>query len=277
MPTFPRNYVHSIASLVLAAVVFSLLICAGSVGCAGTNDGTSGITVFAAASLNDAFQDIADEFELENPGIDVKLNFAGSQRLRSQLDLGARADVFASADDQQMQLAQEAGLIAENVQYFASTSMSVIVSDRSGISSLRDLGAPGAKVVLAHGSVPAGHYSRQLLQHLSTEESGLGEGYAGRVLDNVVSEETSVNYVEQKVVIGQADAGIVYLPGALRATASSSVRSLPLPPQADAVRALYPIATLGDSTSKDLGDEFINFVLSQAGQGILASYGFDAP
>ena len=272
MPILSRNSVCRTVPRALAATVFCLLI-----GCTGGNYGNANITVFAAASLTDAFQEIADAFEEENPGVEVKLNFSGSQRLRSQLELGATADIFASADEQQMQIAQEADLIEENFQYFANATMSVIVSERSGISSLRDLGTRGIKVVLAHGGVPAGMYSRQLLQRLSTHETGLGEDYADRVLANLVSEETSVKFVEQKVVIGQADAGIVYRPGALTAQSSGSVRELPLPPEAEAVRALYPIAILRDSDSPDLAVNFINFVLSETGQGILASYGFDAP
>ena len=246
----------------------------------GCGDGTQesvAITVFAAASLTDAYQEITDQFELANPGVEVKLNFAGSQRLRSQLELGATADLFASADEQQMQLARDSGLIADDVRYFASSTMSVIVSELSGISGLRELGNRGVRVVLAHGGVPAGAYSRQLLDRVSTHGNGLGEDFADRVLANVVSEETSVKFVEQKVVLGEADAGIVYRPGMLSAAASGSAREVPLPPGADAVRAHYPIGMLKDSDMRGVAAEFVNFVLSEKGQRILASYGFDAP
>ena len=246
-------------------------------GCMGGGNEKTAITVFAAASLTDAFREIASEFESGRPDVEVRLNFAGSQRLRSQLELGAKADVFASADEHQMQLAREAGLIAGSVNHFASASMAVIVTQESEITTLHELGNPGTKVVLAHGSVPAGVYARQLLQLLSTKDTGLGEDYATRVLASVVSEETSVKVVEQKVVLGEADAGIVYRPGALTALSSGSVRELPLPPGAGELRALYPIAALNDSPSQELADEFIDFVLSREARNILSGYGFDAP
>lgn len=261
----------------LVAVAFWASLILLSTACGGAVNGETTITVYAAASLTDAFREIASEFESGNPGVSVKLNFAGSQRLRFQLQQGATADVFASADEEQMQLAYGAGLIADGIQYFAGTTMSVIVSKQSGIGSLSELGEPGARVVLAHDGVPAGVYSRQLLKLLSTSDTGLGDDYAQRVLGNVVSEEASVKVVEQKVVLGEADAGIVYRPGALTALSSGSVLELPLPPDAEELRALYPIAALNDSASRELADEFISFVLSDDGQGILASYGFDAP
>ena len=261
-----------------AIVVFltALALCLNA-GCVGGSNESTTITVFAAASLTDAFRDIAEEFESEHPDVDVKLNFAGSQRLRSQLELGAGADVFASADESQMLLAQQAGLTGGNVEHFASTSMAVIVTKDSNITNLKDLGHPEIKVVLAHESVPAGVYARQLLHLLSSADTGLGEDYTDRVLANVVSEETSVKVVEQKVVLGEADAGIVYRPGSHTATATGSVRVLPLPSQADKVRALYPIAVLKDSDSPELAARFIDLILSRQGQGILAGYGFDAP
>ena len=260
----------------ILALLISLALCLQT-GCVGGENEKSVITVFAAASLTDAFREIASDFESGRPDVEVRLNFAGSQRLRSQLELGATADVFASADERQMQLAQEAGLTAGNIEHFSSAPMAVIVTQESGITTLRGLGNHDTKVVLAHDSVPAGVYSRQLLELISTEDTGLGEDYAERVLANVVSEETSVKVVEQKVVLGEADAGVVYRPGALTALSSGSVRELPLPPNTEELRALYPIAALKDSASRELADEFIDFVLSREARGILSSYGFDAP
>ena len=258
------------------ALLISLALCLQT-GCVGGENEKATLTVFAAASLTDAFREIASEFESGRPDVEVRLNFAGSQRLRSQLELGASADVFASADERQMQLAQEAGLTAGNVNRFASASMAVIVTQESGIATLRGLGNRETKVVLAHESVPAGVYARRLLQVLSTNDTGLGEDYAARVLENVVSEETSVKVVEQKVVLGEADAGIVYRAGALTALSSGMVRELPLPPDAGELRALYPIAAVKDSAKRELANEFIDFVLSREARDILYSYGFDAP
>ena len=272
MPVLLRNAARLTALSLLVTLAMYL-----QTGCAEGENEKNAITVFAAASLTDAFREIASEFESNRPDVEVRLNFAGSQRLRSQLELGARADVFASADDDQMLLAQEAGLISGSVHHFASTSMTVIVTEQPGIASLNQLANRGVKVVLAHGSVPAGVYARRLLRWLEANDIGLGEDYAARVLANVVSEETSVKVVEQKVVLGEADAGIVYRPGAITALYSGSVLELPLPPGAEELRALYPIAALKDSASSELADEFIDFVLSREAKNILSSYGFDAP
>ena len=272
MPTHSRRPACRLAFLFVAAFGLCLLI-----GCSNGNGNTTTITVFAAASLTDAFQDVASEFEARNPGVDVKLNFAGSQRLRSQLVLGAAADVFASADEVQMALAKEAGLIEGSSYTFAAAALAVIASSESEISEVGDIANPGVKLVLAHGSVPAGQYARRLLAELALADSGLDAGFAEQALVNVVSEETSVKFVEQKVVLGQADAGIVYRPGALTASASRSARELPLPPEFIGVRALYPIATLQESNAPEMAARFVQFVLSKPAQDILAGYGFDAP
>lgn len=266
------NTVKGAVPPVLAAIV----LCA-TLGCRVGNEDTAVIKVFAAASLTDAFRDIASEFETENPGVEVKLNFAGSQRLRSQLELGAETDVFASADETQMTLAENAGLIAGNSRPFTSASMAVIVSSESKIHEWSGISVRGVKLVLAHESVPAGKYARRLLTRLSDADSGISADFAEMTLANVVSEETSVKFVEQKVVLGQADAGIVYRPGALTAVASGTARELPLPLEATGLRALYPIAVLRESRYPDLAGSFVEFVFSETGQGILAGYGFDAP
>ena len=251
-------------------------------GCGNGNGSATVITVFAAASLADAFEDIAEDFEARNPGVEVRLNFAGSQRLRSQLEHGAEADVFASADEFQMGLAKEAGLLAGESRPFASTEMAVIVSADSRITRISEIAASGLKLVLAHESVPAGQYARLLLSQLSQADAGLGADFADRVLGNVVSEETSVKVVEQKVVLGQADVGIVYRPGALTAAATSAARELPLPAslmdgESGAVRARYPIAVLRGTRSGEWAGKFVEFALSRPAREILAGYGFDAP
>ena len=113
-----------------------------------------------------------------------------------------------------MSLAETGGLILGESVPFASASMAIVVSADSGIHELNEIAAPGVKLVLAHADVPAGQYARQLLSGLSQSDAGPGADFSERALANVVSEETSVKFVEQKVVLGQADAGIVYRPGA---------------------------------------------------------------
>ena len=296
----------------LKNILLATIVLGAAMGCGG-GAGGGGVTVFAAASLSEAFGAVARAFELRNPGAAVKLNFAGSQRLRAQLEFGAGAEVFASADLAQMDLAREAGLVAGGVRVFAAAPMAVIVNAESGIDGIGGLAAPGVKLALAHESVPAGQYARRLLERLSEEDdglaadagsgpdgglgadtesgadgglaadaesgadAGLGADFAARALANVVSEETSVKFVEQKVVLGQADAGIVYRPGAITAAADGRARALALPSAAEGVRALYPIAALKDAANPEMALRFIDFVLSDTAQEILAGYGFDAP
>ena len=260
-----------------ALSVLVALVCFFAVGCGNNGHSSSAVTVFAAASLTDAFRDIARDFELANPDVEVILNFAGSQRLRSQLELGAKADVFASANESQMALAEEGGLVVGKGVPFAKASMAVIVSAGSGIVELKSIATPGVKLVLAHENVPAGLYARQLLESLSETDSELGSDFAERTLANTVSHETSVKVVEQKVVLGQADAGIVYRPGAITAVASGAAKELPLPPASAGVQASFPIAILRSSESREAANLFVSFVLSPPAKEILSSYGFDSP
>ena len=272
MAICPKTIVLRSIFPTLAAIIFCI-----TAGCGNGNGSETVITVYAAASLADAFGDIAREFESRNPGVEVKLNFAGSQRLRSQLELGASADVFAPADEAQMALAEEGGLISGSGRPFASASLAVIAAMDSEIYDASEIANSGVKLVLAHENVPAGQYSRRLLARLSETDTGLGADFAERTLANVVSEETSVKFVEQKVVLGQADAGIVYQPGAMTAEATGGARELPLPPGANTVRALFPIAVMRESSEQEWAEEFVEFVLSPPAQSILAGYGFQAP
>ena len=266
----------TIARWFIFPTLAAIILCF-TTGCGNGDERETVITVYAAASLTDAFRDIVREFESGNPGVEVKLNFAGSQRLRSQLELGAAADVFASADEAQMALAEEGGLISGSSRAFAGASLAVIVSTDSEINDASEIASPGVKLVLAHESVPAGRYSLQLLARLSEPDAALGTDFADRTLANAVSKETSVKFVEQKVVLGQADAGIVYQPGAMTAKATGAARDLPLPPEADTVRALFLIAATRESAEPEWAEEFVEFVLSSSAQEILAGYGFLAP
>ncbi len=269
-------------SLRMAAALFGFLVSAAlmlpaATGCGPSSQAGNTVTVFAAASLTDPFQEIARQFESMNHGVSVRLNFAGSQRLRSQLELGAAADIFAPADEVQMDLAENAGLVEGEAHPFASTTMAFIAHSESGISDVAQLAGDGTAVVIPHRNVPAGRYARLLLQRLSEENTGYGDDFGEDVLANVVSEETSVKFVEQKVVLGQADAGIVYIPGARTATADGSAIELPMPPMAEEVRARYLIARIKGSEKPDWADRFISFVLSEPAQEVLANYGFESP
>jgi molybdate transport system substrate-binding protein len=234
---------------------------------------TSTLTVFAAASLSDAFGEIGRLLEREHEGLHVRFNFAGSNQLALQLENGARADVFASADPPWMTSLAERGRVAGTAQIFAHNRMVAIVprTNPARISSLHDFAKRGVKLVLAGEAVPAGKYARAVLRNLSASP-GYGESFGHRVLANLVSEEESVRAVVTKVQLGEADAGFCYVSDAMGSPARD-LRTFPIADDAN-VTAEYPIAVLKDAQHAELGAAFVDEVLSPAGQRILARYGF---
>ena len=284
----PPVYPIRLAGRCLATVTVAAILIAALAGCAvdpppGTihKDKAADrqlrgeLTVFAAASLTQAFAEIAAAFEQSHPGTAVTVNFDGSQRLRTQLEHGAQADLFASADREQMNALIRAGLIAGQPADFASTRMVFLVHRDFAPANLPALAAPGVKIVLALPAAPAGRYSRAVIAQMRNHPQ-FGPAYADSLLANVVSTEANVRSVAQKVALGEADAGITYRTDALPAYTAQRVNVLPLPESVN-VTARYPIAILRESHQPQLAQEFINFVLSPDGQTILERNGFDPP
>ena len=240
------------------------------------------MVVFAAASLSAVFPKIGSRFESNNPGVRVRYNFAGSQRLRAQLEFGAKADVFASADDVQMALARDVGLLAGNSMPFATNMLTVVTpagqagrgaSQAPQVKSLRDLGQDEVRIVIAQPEVPAGKYTRLVLQNLAVDSRTYGPEYGERVLDNVVSTEASVRAVVHKVALDEADAGFVYATDVSGAGVTDKVKTLPIPADAN-VAAVYPVAALKDSHHPELASAFIAFLRSEEVQALLNEHGF---
>jgi len=228
------------------------------------------LTVFAAASLTDAFAEIGKNFEAAHPGVSVAFNFGGSQNLRTQLEQGAVADVFASANQKEMDGVVQAGLVVSGTaQVFLTNQLVVILpSDNPGrIEKLNDLTRPGLKLVLAAEEVPVGGYARQVLEKL---EAQFGAGFRNQVLANVVSNEDNVRQVVAKVRLGEADAGIVY---GSDAVAAPELKTLAIPPESNVI-AQYPIAALAHAPHPALAQAFVDYVLSSVGQAILKKWGF---
>ena len=225
------------------------------------------LTVFAASSLTEAFEEVALLLEQQRPGVEVVLNFAGSSTLSTQITQGAPADVFASADDAQMQVVADAGLVQGEPVTFAHNRLVLVTPQASPVQRLENLGDEGVLLVLAGPEVPIGGYAREAVGKL---EALFGEGFAGRVLANVVSEEPNVRQVAAKVALGEADAAIVY---ATDAAALAGVRTIEIPDRANVVVS-YPIVALRGSSELELAQAFIELVLSEAGQRLLAARGF---
>lgn len=248
-----------------AATLCAVMGMTGLAGCApgdddpATTDRT--LTVFAAASLTDAFTELAEDFEQANPGVEVRLSFDGSSGLVDQLAGGAPADVFASADEQTMDRAVAEGLVVGEPTAFAINELTLITppGNPAGITGL-DASLDGARLVICAEGVPCGTATRALADT------------AGLML-RPVSEEAKVTDVRGKVTSGEADAGIVYVTDAR--TAGDGVEQIALA-GASAHPNRYPIALVAGAPSPDLGQSFLDAVTGPEGQAVLERYGFAA-
>jgi molybdate transport system substrate-binding protein len=230
------------------------------------------VSVFAAASLADAFRDLGRVFQARHPQWQVQLNLAGSQQLAMQIQQGARADVFASANQHWTTVLQQAHLLAGAPRDFAGNLLVVIVptANPGRIVRLQDLARPGIKLVLGVQAVPVGHYSRALLAKLGAAP-GFGADYGARVLRNVVSDEEDVKAVVGKVQLGEADAGIVYRSDVTPQVAAA-VRQIDVP-AAYNVLAAYSVCVPKDAPHPAAARALIGLLLSPGGQAVLRAHG----
>jgi molybdate transport system substrate-binding protein len=231
---------------------------------------TAALTVFAAASLTDAFSEIGTAFEAANPGVKVTFNFGSSQTLRTQIEEGAPVDVFASANTKEMDALGTANFIAQDIPQFFLTNKLVVIlptDNRAGITTLEDLAKPGIKLVLAAEEVPVGKYSREAFDKMNASFS---PDFKDKILANVVSNEENVKQVVAKVQLGEADAGIVYTSDAV---AAPELKTIEIATDVNVV-AKYPIAPLIESANSELAAQFVEYVLSLEGQTVLKKWGF---
>lgn len=244
--------------LVAGVVVGVTLAGCGSSGAA--NERT--LTVLAAASLTESFGALEKRFEADHPGVDVKLDFQGSATLAQQIANGSPADVFASADEQNMRNVTDAGL-AGSPELFATNRLTIAVpaGNPAGIASFADLAKDGVVVVVCAPQVPCGAATEKV------------ERAAGITL-RPVSEEQDVKSVLNKVRAGEADAGVVYVTDVN--AAGDQVTGVAFPEAAQAVNA-YPIAVLADAPEPDLAREFVELVRGAAGRQELTDAGFGVP
>ncbi|HET8843496.1 MAG TPA: molybdate ABC transporter substrate-binding protein [Ktedonobacteraceae bacterium] len=261
--------------LLVGAVL--LAACGGGTGSTGsttTTPAASAVTlqVFAAASLTKAFNELADKFHQSHSNVTIKSTFDSSSTLEQQIANGAPADIFASADTANMQKATQASLVSSS-QIFAHNRLVVILpaSNPGHISTLKDLSRPGVKLVLAAATVPVGKYARQVLANMA-KSADYGASYQTAVLKNVVSEEENDSAIVQKVQVGEADAGIVYVSD-INPTTASQFTSVEIPDTFNVI-ADYPIAVTKSSSHTSEAQAFMQFVLSADGQQVLKSFNF---
>ena len=230
---------------------------------APSNTVTGQITVFAAASLTDAFGEIGKAFEQANPGTTVQFNFAGSSALAQQINQGAPADVFASANQAQMDVVAKAGNATGTPAVFTENTLQIVVppGNPAGVQSLQDFGKQELKIALCAEQVPCGAAAQQVFA-------------AAGVTPAPDTLEQDVRAVLTKVSLGEADAGLVYKTDVL--SAGAEVEGIDFPEAAQAVNA-YPITVLAKAPNAAGGQAFVGYVLSPDGQAVLEKYGFAPP
>jgi molybdate transport system substrate-binding protein len=218
------------------------------------------VAVFAAASLTDSFNALGASFRGSNPAVTVKFSFAGTPTLVTQIEQGAPADVFASADATNMDRLKGDGFTAGTPQVFARNKLEIVVApgNPKAINSLADLAKRGVIYITEAPTVPAGKYSLQALK-------------AAGVTVTPKSLEADVKSVVSKIELGEADAGIVYATDV--SAAGTQVQGVPIP-DAYNVIATYPIVTVKATPNSMLANAFITYVLSPQGQSKLRSFGF---
>lgn len=246
--------VRALAAAALAACTVAATACGSGAGA------PDDLTVYAAASLKPAFTKIGHVYEQQHPGAHVKFSFGGSNTLEQQLESGAQADVFASANDEVMHRAVSSGLTDGDPITFTKNILTIVTppDNPAGISSFAELAEPGVSVVVCAPQVPCG-------------DATVRAARATGVHLSPVSEENDVTDVLGKITAGQADAGLVYVTDA--AYAGDTVHAVDFPAADDAVNT-YPIAALGGADHPDAAHGFIGLVTRQEGQRILQEAGF---
>jgi molybdate transport system substrate-binding protein len=247
------------------AVIASLVVVSGMVATTRAEDSRE-ITVFAAASLREAFEDLGKVFEAKS-GVKVHVNLAGSQELRTQIENGATADVFASADQKHMKALVEAKLVTAP-RLFARNTPVVIVpkGNPAKVGSFEEL-AKAKKIVIGVAEVPIGKYTVEILDKA-------GKDFKEKVMANVASRELNVRQVLAKVSLGEADAGIVYRTDAI--AGKDKVEIIEIPAKVNVI-AEYPVAVLTKAPEAAAAKAFVDLLLSGDGQKRLAAAGFVAP
>lgn len=261
-------------------VVLLVLVSACSTSAAAVQSTATGsqihkteLIVYAAASLQDPFQAIKANYERLHPDITITYSFGGSSQLRTQIIQGAPADIFASANQAEVDKAFENKAVRDHGTIFATNHLIVILpkSNPGKIASLKDLARPGIKFITTTPDVPVGAYTRDILKKMSADPA-YGSGYSAKVLANLVSEETNVKQVVAKVALGEADAGIVYKSDVSAAVANNII-AVDIPPEFN-ILAKYPVAITTYTKHPEQAQEFIDYLLGENGQAILKKNNF---
>ena len=232
------------------------------------------LTIYGAASLKGALEAAKAAYETANPGAAVTLSTGSSAALETQIEQGAPADVFLSADTTNPKKLVDAGLADGAAVTFAGNELTVIVptANPAGIASPKDLARAGVKVIAAGEEVPITKYAKQLVDNLA-EEAGFPADFAAKYTASIASKEEDVKSVVAKIEIGEGDAGIVYVTDA---KASTKVTTVDVPPSAN-VPATYAGVVVKASKNAAAAKAFLDWFAGPDGQAILSSFGFLPP
>ncbi|KHD34302.1 molybdate-binding protein [Clostridium acetobutylicum] len=241
---------------------------------ASTKKSNKRITVLAAASLTESFNEIAKDFK-KDTGIDVSFDYAGSQQLETLINQGATADVFASASTKNMDDVRKSKLVS-SPSIFVKNKIVVCQNkdSKKKISKLSDLGINNLSLVIADKSVPVGQYFYKSLDN-SIANNSISSEDKNKILKNVKSNELNVKDVVSKVLLGESDVGVVYKTDITKQNISK-LNTINLK-EFESVTANYPIAVVNSSKDKNSAKSFIDYVMSNKGKKILKKYGFSMP
>lgn len=270
------------SALVVLVLVTVLAGCGGGSGSSagGGNGGSGGgggqqggtLTILAASSLTDAFAELGNTFEQQNPGTTVKTSLGASSDLLAQIQQGAPADVFASAAEEEMNITVKDGLVAGKPEVFVKNREIIMVPEDNpaNIKGLEDLSKPNIKLVLAAKDVPAADYA---LEILGKANKVYGSGFKQEVLSNVVSREADVRASVNRVVVGDADATFGYKSD-YTPDIRDKVKVITIPTNLNII-ATYPIAALKDAKEPGLAKKWVDLVTSKEGQKVLKKWNFE--
>lgn len=259
-----------------------LVACLGIVGCGGESGAEPGesaadneireINVLAASSLTDAFEELAATFERENTSVKIKASFGASSDILAQIQQGAPADVFASADEAKMDEAVSGGLVAGEPEIFVRNRLAIVLpkDNPAGVGGYEDLAEPGLRLVLAEDEVPVAEYAKESLDRANGK---YGSGFRRSVFNNIVSREADVRAAVNRVALGDADATFCYTSD-VTPDIRDRVRTVEIPPDLNVITT-YPIATLKNAKNPGLADRWVKLVTGEEGQRILEKWGFE--
>jgi molybdate transport system substrate-binding protein len=264
---------------IIAIVAIAILVTACSTASRANSNSSPGpkateLTIYAAASLKGALEAARTAYEAATPGTTITLAIDASSTLRTQIEQGAPADLFLSADERNPAALVDAGLSDGAAVDFAGNAVVLIVppTNPAGIDTPADLAVPGIKIVAAGADVPITRYATQAVAALALEP-GYPADLAARYDANVVSREDNVKAVVAKIELGEGDAAIVY---ATDARASAKVRTIPIPPTSG-VPVAYAGVVLKSSAETAAGHAFLGWLVGPAGQAVLSRFGFLPP